>query len=243
MRKALGLCVVGLLAVGCGEGKGPTAQNGPQSGGDTTIRIVTEVDAATANGEDSGVGRELDAGADSGIPAYSCERVEALLSSTEDTPNLTSTDLPDDFVVTRQAVSWGADCTTPLLTLEFSDGACPHGNGHQLELDLSATALLSGVIHLGNNDVSADNANIVARYTRPNRLKPYGTWGTCGAASGTLIFLDPPGNLSKGQFLQARYQLLLAPCDDSKNSPIEVDGAFKVELRYDFASICPVSAP
>jgi hypothetical protein len=241
MRTALGLCVVGLLAVGCGEGRGPSAPNGPQSGGTTTVRLV-EVDAAP-NDEDSGASKQLDAGTDSGVPAYSCERVEALRSSTEDTPNLTSTDLPDDFVVTRQAVGWSADCKAPVLTLEFSDGACPHGDGHQLEIELSATALQAGVIRLGNNDVSADNTNIVVRYIRPKRLKPYGTWGSCGAASGELIFLEAPGSLSKGQILHARYQFRLAPCDDSKNSPIEVDGAFKVELRYDFSNICPASAP
>jgi hypothetical protein len=67
-------------------------------------------------------------------------------------------------------------------------------------------------------------------------------WGSCGAASGEVVFLEAPGSLTKGQILQARYQLLLAACDGSTNAPIEVDGAFKVELRYDFASLCPGAA-
>jgi hypothetical protein len=243
MRSALGLCLFGLLAIACGEGKGPTAPEGPQSGGPPIM--LGEVDANSPD-EDSGAkpvgGR--DAGSDAGSsPAYSCERVEALRSSGEDTPNLTSTDLPDDFVVTRQAVRWSTDCATAVLSIELSDGTCPRGNGHELDIDLSVAALQEGQIRLGNNEVSADSTNIVARYTRPTRLKPHGMWGSCGAASGQVVFLEAPGGLSKGQILQARYQLLLAACDGSTNAPIEVDGAFKLELRYDFASLCPGVAP
>src|SRR4051812_5440545 len=125
MRSALGLCFVGLLAIACGEGRGATAPEGPQSGGPSVL--VGGADP-NARDEDSGVkpdsGREAASDAGS-VPAYSCERVEALRSSGEDTPNLTSTDLPDDFVVTRQAVSWSTDCAAPVVSIELSGGTCP----------------------------------------------------------------------------------------------------------------------
>jgi hypothetical protein len=238
MRTALGLCMVAVLLAGCGEGNGPKAPSGPQSGVD-----VVHVGPPPAD-EDSGVTpppSTADAGRDAGVPAYSCEHVEALRSSGDSTDNLTSTELPGDFVVTRQAVSWSTDCTT--LTIQLSDGNCPGGSGHELDLAFSIMALQDGLVRLGNNDVSADSRNIVATYVRPNRLKPYGTWGSCGAASGQVIFLDAPGTLTKGSILQARYQLSLPACDGSANSLIEVDGAFKIQLRYDFATVCPTTAP
>jgi hypothetical protein len=69
-------------------------------------------------------------------------------------------------------------------------------------------------------------------------MLPHGTWGTCADVTGMLVFHEAPV-LTASASLQARYELLLTPCDGSTNAPIEVDGSFKLQLRFALNEICP----
>jgi hypothetical protein len=194
-------------------------------------------DSGSAQPDDD-AGPAPDAG--TAVTASSCEKVAVLATSSEDTPDVTSTDSPDDFLVSRQAVRWGSDCTNPTLTIELSDGNCPDGLGHQLDLTFSVNEIEGGGIHTGNNEIFAapDSRGIDASYRRPGRLRPTGTWASCGIATGQIVFLEPP-ELTIGKVLWARYQLLLADCSDSTKALETVRGAFKLTLRNQLSEVCP----
>jgi hypothetical protein len=237
MRTVLGLWVVSLCCViGCDEGHGPRAPDAPQSGG----VIITERRPDAGHPLDEDAGLNADAGVSDGgasMPsAYACERVDVLHSTGGDMPAATATDQPADFAVSRQAVGFSADCS--LLTIELSNGTCPRGDGHELEFTLNVAGIEDGLIRLANNEVSADSSNIIVRYTRPSTLTPNGVWGSCGSATGQLVFLEAP-DLTMSANWQANFQLLLAPCDGTTNAPIEVDGEFDFALRFNLATACP----
>jgi hypothetical protein len=189
---------------------------------------------------DSGTLRR-DADVDAAVPTTSCTPVPVLRSSVEDSTAGTATERPADFIVTRQAETWLVDCTNPKLILDFSDGICPDGLGHELSIALSINGIADGVIHSGNNDIveDADSKGIQVRYKRPMPLSPHGTWGTCAGASGQLIFLDAP-DPSPGATLQAQYELSLTSCDDAGVSDPElVVGRFKLVLHHGLNELCP----
>jgi hypothetical protein len=252
MRRApclLALCVLSSsTASGC-SGHGARAPDAPTSGGDRVQVIVP--DPSTRADEDggsiagarstAGAGSATDAGpAADAVLAATCERIEALRSSGEDTPTVTSTDQPLDFLVTRQVITWNTDCTNPVLTIELSDGDCPRGSGHELKISLSVNDVEDGLIHGGLNSVApeSDLGGIRVRYTRPARLRPSGTWGTCSGASGQIVFVETPEIVTRST-LWARYQLMLAPCDGMDHEGEAVYGAFKIQLRQDLSDFCP----
>jgi hypothetical protein len=209
------------------------------SGDDTpgygqTTKPADDTDAGPDVSKDAGP--LPDAGAP---PAFSCERIEALVTTGEDSPNQTSIALPTDFAVTRQAEEWGASCTLPTLTIQLSDGNCPRGAGHELDITLKVNDVEDGVIHGGNNPVyqETDSNSITVRYQRPGRIRPTGTWGTCADATGQLIFLEPP-TLTAGATLQARFELTLTDCTDAGQPSEDVSGAINLELRHDISEFC-----
>jgi hypothetical protein len=194
---------------------------------------------ASPSGLDAG---ESDAGsADAVVLTRSCGRVPVVQTSGEDIASATSTERPADFLVARQSEAWIVDdCANPKLTLEFSDGLCPAGSGHQLSFTLDLDNLADGAIHAGNNEVlpDGDGVGIRIRYTRPSRLQPNGTWGTCAGAAGQLIFLNEP-KPSAGAILDARYDMILTPCDGSDQEPQVVVGSMRVILRFGLNRFCP----
>jgi hypothetical protein len=210
--------------------------------GDVTPHIDTGMTPTPTNDEDAGTEVSKDAGPapDAGpTPAFSCERIEALTTTGEDAPNQTSIALPPDFAVTRQAEVWSADCTVPTLTIQLSDGNCPGGGGHELDITLKVNDVEDGVIHGGNNPVfqEADSDSITARYYRPGRIRPTGTWGTCANASGQLIFLEAP-MLTAGATVQLRFELTLTDCTDAGQASEDVSGAINLKLRHDISEFC-----
>jgi hypothetical protein len=240
MRTAVGLFATGLWAVcACGGGRA-RAPLGPTTGGDTVVVVSGERDASKPT-VDAGPGADAGTPADIAPPAFSCERVAGVRGTGSDVaPDATSTTEPPDFVVTRQAIRWNSDCANPIMTIELSDGSCPRGLGHQLEISLSVNDIEDGLVRLGENNLlaEADSRQITVRYTRPSRLRPRGTWGTCAGVSGTIIFVEAPELIARAN-LQARYQFTLTPCDGSTNAPIGVYGAFKLQLRYALSDVCP----
>jgi hypothetical protein len=205
---------------------------------------VTQVrsgDSGTSTAADSGETSPRDAGTrDAAVPATSCVPVPVLAGGAEDSLMGTATEQPGDLVVTRQAETWIADCTNPKLVLDFSDGVCPSGLGHDLSISFALNSIADGLIHSGNNEIEADadSKGIQIRYTRPLRLTPNGTWGTCANASGQLIFLEAP-DPAPGVIWQARYELTLTPCDGSMAAPQMVVGALKMVLHYGIDQFCP----
>jgi hypothetical protein len=242
MRSPVGLFAIGLWVIevvaACDSDR-VRPPLGPTTGGDGVVIGRSDEDSGTGNDEDAGPGADADV--DAGAPASTCQRIPGFRSTTGDT-TATSTKEPVDFVVTRQAIRWSSDCANPILTVELSDGACPAGMGHELEISLSINDIEDGQIHVGNNDILPENdtSRITVRYTRPSRLPlPRGTWGTCDSATGTLIFLEAP-ELTGRADLVAQYQLMLTACDGSGNDPIAVAGTFNLGLRFTLSEICPM---
>jgi hypothetical protein len=237
------LLLAGLSLLGaCKDDDRPSVPAAPNQEPTTPIGVGHPPDG----GDEEDAGEPRDAAPDSGpvLPAFTCERVEVLGSSGEDTPNLTSTDNPHDFKVSRQAVSWL--CDPKRLVIALSDGNCPKGAGHELTLELSVAAVQDGAIRLGMNrlQAEADRPDIRVRYTRPKRLKPNGVWGNCKEPmdESLLTFLEAP-DVALRSILQARYSFTLPACDDTSNAPILVSGAFKLTLRLDPAEACPAPTP
>jgi hypothetical protein len=243
MRVGSGLFMTGLMAICACRSAPPRAPGAPVHGGDEVQVGAADAGTSQPPADDDG-GPMADAGgptADAGATFYSCERVNAARSTgASNTPTITTTTAPADFLVARQGVRWSTDCANPTLTLELSDGVCPLGSGHQLSIDLSVNAIEDGVIRLGENQLSpeAELAPIKVRYTRPNRLSQAGTWGTCDNVVGFISFSEPP-ELVAGANLQAFYQFTLTPCDSATRGTVDVVGTFKVQLRYALSEVCP----
>jgi hypothetical protein len=233
------LCAGALVAGACKSSDANVPTVGPNDRDHISVGDPDDEDAGpVSNTPDGGTGTAVKP--DAGVSASVCERVEPLHSSGEDTPNLTSTDSPADFSVTRQNLGWNTDCANPLLTLELSDGTCPRGAGHELTITFSANAIADGQIHLGENQVTPDTESpIQARYVRPKRLTPHGTWGNCGSAAGQVIFLEAPDIAASTPLLQARYQFEAQPCDDTTTGEQLVVGAFRATLLVRLSEVCP----
>lgn len=186
----------------------------------------------------------VDAGSDASVAetaATSCHAIPVRDSVAGDAPSATASDLPADFVISRQAQFWTGTCENPLLTLQFSDGACPHGFGHELSIRFALNALADGQIRLGINEIYAgeDALGIAVSYVRPLPLIPRGRWGSCLAASGQLVFLEAP-ELTRGAVFQGRYDLELSACDETTATATQtVVGAFAVPLDYGLNELCP----
>lgn len=231
MRRSWSLVAAACAALGCSEEAviPSVAVQEPSTGG--TIKR----DAGKEDPDDSDAGPVK-----GGSPLSFCSRVTAPAGSVADNPIGTYLTMPGDLTLTRQSERWSDDCSSLRLILEFSDGACPVGLGHSLTFSFGYQDFLDGVIHGGNNAIGADleTPAISVRYVRPNRYAKHGTWGTCEAAEGQLVFIEAPTPLP-GNYLRARFQLSLTPCGGTMGEPIFVDGAFNLLLRTSAAEICP----
>ena len=222
-----------IVAAACKEDapfvKGAPA--GPAMGG----TIERDGGSAPAKDEDAGP-------IDAGSPITFCTRVTGTPGGMDSAEIGTWVEAPGDLTLSRQDERWTNDCSDLRLILEFSDGVCPVGAGHSLTFAFTYRAFIEGVLHAGNNMVGADTETpaISVRYTRPAKLKPHGTWGSCDGALGQLIFLNEPV-LEPGHYLQARYQLNLTPCPGTSGDMQFVEGSFNVLLRTSHLDACPGS--
>lgn len=210
-------------------------------------------------GGGSPVGGEDDAGApardaaaadeDSGIDpalARECDRVNPGDYGNEDIPfeeRPSGASLPADFVVTREVATWTGDCEDPELLIKLSGGHCADGDGHELDIWISANATEDGTLVVGENVLlpEPDQRGVRVRYTRPKSLADtdlVGTWGGCAAASGQVVFPDVPDVSRTGQF-RGRFLFTLTACEGGELAPIDVVGSFNVELERDRDDYCP----
>jgi hypothetical protein len=235
MRTSLLLLALAL----CGCSDEPRAPLSSTGGGSHNVDVMRR-DAGDSDDEDDG-GKRSDAASDDPMP-LECVRIDALHYTSDDLPDVTATSSPADFLVTRQAATWRDGCDSPTLVVELSNGNCPNGQGHELEILLSVDAIADGQIGLGLNLIEADKDSaqgIRVRYTRPERLSPAGVFGSCEGASGQISFYDAP-DVSRSMNLRARYELMLTPCDDSKSNPTQlVSGYFDVRVRRSLPTVCP----
>jgi hypothetical protein len=245
MRAALPLVLIAVSAISaCSKTQDSTPFANVNGGDPARGDDNSSKDSGTAL-VDAGNLSDADAGGDAGntmLPAVSCERVAAMPALDGDAPSATAVEAPADFSVTRQGLYWDGTCEQPNLTVQLSDGNCPNGNGHELDITFSLNDIQDGAVHGGDNDIVADvdARGIKVRYTRPKRLSPTGTWGTCGSVTGILIFLEAP-DITSGSELQAHYQFTLAPCDGTDNANFDVAGEFKVLLRHSLNELCPTT--
>jgi hypothetical protein len=169
-----------------------------------------------------------------------CTRVTGPAAGAADDPFATAITAPGDLKLTRQTETWSESCNDLRLILEFSDGLCPSGSGHSLRFSFGYQDMLDGVLIGGNNRIGpeSDSPSVPIRYTRPARLEPKGTWGTCRGADGFIVFGEAP-DPQPGKYLQARFQLELTPCDTATTETQFVEGAFRVLLRTSASEACP----
>ena len=191
------------------------------------------------NVDDEDAGRNPDAGPSDGPGPGECRRIDALRMNVDESPVVTSTELPRDFLVTRQAATWRDNCEH--LVIELSNGLCPNGQGHELEVELATSAILDGRIAFGLNFIESEPMavpGIRVRYARPSRFPPEGIYGTCEGASGTMTFMDAP-DVTRAMNLRATYDLVLPPCDGRSNVPQIARGYFDVRVLRTMAMACP----
>ena len=187
---------------------------------------------------------------DSGTPAVDyrkCSNVELVQFPAEDGDLgelVTRTTDPPDFGITRQQMEWDADCSDPTAVITLSGGSCVSPSAHALVIELSAEAISTRELVLGQNAVTEDaDKGVVIHYTRPNSAaEPRGEWGNCMAIEdednlGLLDFRARP-ELRAGTSIQARFQLLLPACDGQDNPPQSLSGAFNVTLSEDASDAC-----
>jgi hypothetical protein len=211
--------------------------------------------------QSSGVGSRRDAGPkDSGGPVDASLTIDASTIAGEctnvdpgdyvasngglasDGTVLTGAIAPSDFAVTRAVATWETSCIDPTILVELSDGKCPDGKQHKLQILLSANAIdgATPTILIGQNTLQAepDDNGIRVQYMRPNTLTPHGTWGSCTGMPGTIDFLSDPSS-ARLSHLTGRFTLDLSACDGSEKADEFVNGTFNVILRRGREDVCP----
>jgi hypothetical protein len=189
--------------------------------------------------DDDDAGSTSDAGMGGGPMPRECTRITAMTATSDELPTTTATTTPTDFAVTRQVGTWIGDCPLPAIAVELSNGACPNGQGHELEFWFASSAIEDGLIAAGLNFIEKDSVSgIRVRYTRPERSSAAGVYGNCNGAEGTITLYDAP-DVTRAMDLRARYELSLPPCDDKLNPIQEVSGYFIVRIRRSLPTVCP----
>ncbi|MET0387550.1 MAG: hypothetical protein ABW321_16395 [Polyangiales bacterium] len=232
-----------LLVVACAVGACSERDDVPNASAGGTIVPRGTPDRPRDAGGDADADAARDAGrSDAGLtwPVSSCALVPVSRTDVDDATNITATERPADFLVTRQAETWSDGCEDPKLTLEFTGGDCFSSTRHRLAITLRVNDVEDNWITTGNNQVlpDADARGIQIRYERPLTSPPAGVWGTCSEASGQLVFLEAP-DLTAGARLQARYELTLPGCTGAESEAQLVVGSFNYILHYGVASLCP----
>jgi hypothetical protein len=231
------LLLLALALCGCSDDQAHAPLT-PGGGGPHDFGVMRH-DASPDDQDDAG--ERPDAASDAPMP-LECVRIEPVRYTSDEVPDVTATSSPADFLVTRQAATWRDGCESPTLAIELSNGICPNGQGHELEILLSVNAIKDGQIGLGLNLLEAEKdtlQGIRVRYTRPERFAPVGVFGTCEGASGQITFYEAP-DVARSMNLLARYEFMLTPCDDSRSNPAQlVSGYFDVRVRRPLSAVCP----
>jgi hypothetical protein len=240
-RMTCRLAAAALLWIGaCNDDSGSDAPLAPGGGSGTpppSGGTPTPPDAGDAD-EDAGGG-----GDDDLVLSRECMAVDPVNFMGEDTPLdgsfYNAVVAPDDFSVTRVETTWAEDCETPTIRLLMSDGRCSMPGGHVLEISMEADAIERRDLVVGQNLVQPEPANrgLQVRYTRPSSRAPAGTWGNCEGADGNIDFIEIGAGARDD--LQAQFQFLLTPCDESTPGTQSVQGTFDVVLRRGVDEACP----
>ena len=231
------LLLVAVAMCACNDNE-PTAPLSPVGGG--SHQVDPDIPDSGGNVDEEDAGINPDAGTEGPAPGE-CVRIASLRYTSDEIPTVTATSLPEDFLVTRQAATWRDDCEW--LVIELSNGVCPAGAGHELEIMFSREAIEDGQIGLGLNPLEEEPMAVPGyrvRYTRPTRYAPEGLFGSCTGSSGQISFYDAP-DVTRANDLRAVYDFRLTPCDDTRNPTLEVKGTFQVRLRRAAAAACPAS--
>jgi hypothetical protein len=150
--------------------------------------------------------------------------------------------VPVDLEVTRVETTWTGDCVAPVIRVTLSDGDCPSGDGHEVEVSIDAPAVADGTVRRGQNPLEPEPVagGIRMRYRRPASLDPAtaGEWGTCAGVTGNVDFTQTPGT-DGGAELRVRLQTQLAACDDVTVGVQVVNGSFDVTLIRGLDDLCP----
>jgi hypothetical protein len=228
------LGVVGVFGSACDEDES-RARFAPSRGGHHTVGVRRPDAGRSVDDEDAG--GKSDGGIEGPAPDE-CARIEAVQYTTDDAPAVTSTAAPADFLVTRQVATWRDRCEQ--LVIELSNGVCPTGSGHELEIELSREAIEDGLIGFGVNVLETTRAfeAMRVRYFRPEPYRPEGVYGNCEGARGQINFFDAPA-VDRTGWLSALYELTLTSCDDERNPPIELTGYFDVRVQRTATVACP----
>lgn len=254
MRLLLILAVLcGAILVSCDDGDdggaggsvsvGGTGGPRPADGG--VIAGIGGVVGGGGRGGSAGASSDEDSGVDEseGVLVAVCRNVmPAPREGADPDPSMVYNGVatPLDFDVTRTISAWEEGCAAPTLRVTLSDGGCPPGNGHELTFFIPVDGGAEGSsLVIGQNVIREEPAPgyIRVRYTRPTRLSPNGTWGTCEGASGTLDVIGDI-QLIRGRRLQANYSLDLTRCDEGRSSVQIIEGQLNVEIPASLSDIC-----
>jgi hypothetical protein len=232
------LVIVGLLvAGGCGgddedrPGRVPVFNGTTDAGRDA--EVPDDEDAAVAD-DDAGASGEP------GIVPGECEKVDPLAARNEDIPEAERPSglmTPQDFTITRALATWDTtNCNDPKFVITLSEGFCPNGRGQSLTFTLSANAIESGDIFVGDNLLvpDGDNPEISVRY---KRTPVAGEIGTCDGVTGQITFPSAP-ELTRGSTLFGRFQMDLTDCTGGSLPTKTFAGAFKVTVKRSRSEVC-----
>jgi hypothetical protein len=130
------------------------------------------------------------------------------------------------------------------VVITLSDGNCNRPGGHELTFFLDAKGIRDGLVRVGNNTIlpegpEAEAEGVRVRYTRPNASEPAGTWGSCTNASGEFgVSADDELDVDDLDDIEARFQLVLTPCDGMAPGLQNVEGSLSVRMRRSLDDVC-----
>lgn len=237
-----GLALWLLLGAACkDEGSDAPASGGGKGGRVTTGSTSKPMDAGNAGGE------EVDEdGGTTVIPPgdpliTECLNIDPATFTESETGDFnTAIAPPADLVITRVLATWDRGCSPPTILLELSGGECRKSDGHALQFYVDAQSIVDGTFGEGLNTIAPEPSPsaVRVRYTRPERLEPEGTWGSCAGSNGTLSIrgmLDA----NKLREVQGMFQLELTPCDELAEGTQLINGTFNIEMKRSLEDVCP----
>lgn len=238
-RLALAACV---LMIGCTDDK-PAAPALPTDGGSGSGGVGGIIVGGSGGSNDDAGDQPTDAAIDASdaggtiSPSFSTgECVDGV-----DLPTLSNqVFLPSDFVITRGFAHWIGTCNDAVLEIGVSDGDCPDGENHELLIQIDGDAITDQTLFIpGANQLAQERPDqpIRVRYTRPSRLSPSGTWGTCPGVGGALS-VESLDIVRDGR-LSATFDFSLGACDGSSPATFAIGGTFDLKLARQLSDVCP----
>lgn len=252
-RPAWWLCVaIATGAVACGADGPPNTPSAPSpvggddDGGGIAVRPPHKPGADDdAGAGDAGSPMFLDAGGFEPVRRECKEQIPPdPLDMAPDGTFTNALSSPVDLGVSRVEATWDGDCIVPTIRITLSDGQCPLGKGHEVELQFDARAIADGKLTRGVHYLEPEpgKLDIRVRYRRPASLDPLGAgeWGTCLGVTGMIELPETPGVDARDE-LRGRFTMNLTPCDDVNVETRAVNGTFDVTLERGLDDVCPTT--